>query len=424
MIKKYEIKFFLLSFLILLSPKEAFSENNDIKNDVTIYDSWDIPHNPFPKPNLNTLRFYLKRHLDDPLEFDKLYSIRSQNPKILKFDSSKSKILNREIQKSSILSYLFWDNGVVKYDMISPPDRLGNLYKNETRYRSNSIGKSLVSYLIGHAICEGFIESIESKLSDWPILKTTIYEDQKLIDLLNMQAGDQELVDDNKGLSSTGRWYNVHSIRSFAERELKNTKRDEVYDKPYHYNGLITNILFNYIIFKTGDNFQGLMGRVFREKVGIDHSVYFFKNKYKRRDNSSFIEPKEHLGTEDGNAWYMFYATRYDYLRTAVSIMKDWQDGGCVGNYIQDIYENRIPKNYAEYNRTSVWKNAKSYGGQFHFDLSGLENRKIISMDGYGNQSIVIDSDNSRIVVLNTIYGNYNWEDLVYKPIKFGFLQN
>ena len=60
--------------------------------------------------------------------------------------------------------------------------------------KSNSVGKSLSSYVIGHAICEGYVNSVDTIMNDWPIIKNTLYEGQKLIDVLNMTAGDQEFV--------------------------------------------------------------------------------------------------------------------------------------------------------------------------------------------------------------------------------------
>ena len=57
-----------------------------------------------------------------------------------------------------------------------------------------SAGKTMVSYVVGHAICDGYIESINSRLNDWPLLENTLYFDSKLIDILNMKSGDQEYI--------------------------------------------------------------------------------------------------------------------------------------------------------------------------------------------------------------------------------------
>ena len=59
------------------------------------------------------------------------------------------------------------------------------------------MGKSLASYILGHAICDGYIENIDSSISDWPLVKDSLYENHKLIDLLNMTSGDQKYVYDS-----------------------------------------------------------------------------------------------------------------------------------------------------------------------------------------------------------------------------------
>ena len=40
-------------------------------------------------------------------------------------------------------------------------------------FKSHSVGKSVVSYVMGHAICEGYIESVDSRVNEWPILQNT-----------------------------------------------------------------------------------------------------------------------------------------------------------------------------------------------------------------------------------------------------------
>jgi len=61
----------------------------------------------------------------------------------------------------------------------------------------------------------------------------------------------------------------------------------------------------------------------------------------------------------------------------------------------------------------------KSYGGQIHFDIYGIKKtRKIIGMDGFAGQQILIDLDNKRIIVVSSLYKNYNWKKIVYSVIK------
>ena len=81
---------------------------------------------------------------------------------------------------------------------------------------SHSVGKSLVSYVLGHAICEGYIDSIEVTLDDWSVLDGTLYKGQKLIDILNMSAGDQKIIGERNFNSDNGiqerRYLNVNTF--------------------------------------------------------------------------------------------------------------------------------------------------------------------------------------------------------------------
>ena len=45
-----------------------------------------------------------------------------------------------------------------------------------------------------------------------------------------------------------------------------------------------------------------------------------------------------------------------------------------------------------------------SYGGFFHTGYKGMENRPVMSMDGYGGQTITIDFERGRIVVTQAIH--------------------
>ena len=44
---------------------------------------------------------------------------------------------------------------------------------------SHSMGKSLVSYVTGYAICEGYIDNINVKLDDWSTVKGTLIRGSK-----------------------------------------------------------------------------------------------------------------------------------------------------------------------------------------------------------------------------------------------------
>ena len=357
-------------------------------------------------PNFGTLLFYIFHYMEDIKGFDRYLVQPSKNP--IKFKSSliDDKIVKKQLERKAILSYLYFENDQIIIDEISPKDRFGIIFKNDTKWNSMSMGKSLVSYVTGHAICGGYIDSIDTTLNDWPLIKDTLYSKKKLIDILNMAAGDQKYVDENIGLKKTRRWYNSHPISSFANMELKNTEPSN--SKKYYYNGLATNIIMNYVIHKTNKDFQKLLNEIFQKKAKVKNSVFFMKQKG--------------IPDEYGPGRYSFRASRYDYLRIAKAIMDDYQNDTCVGRYLKEIHKRRISKGNVD---EPGFNSTRSYGGQFHMDYPGLKNKVVFGMGGYGGQAILIDMENSRIVVLNSLHYNndkfrYNVKKLLIDPIKKG----
>jgi len=365
-------------------------------------------------PNYETLKWYLFKYLNSNGRYTYFkYPVEaSSNPYQFQFDLREDQYIKKQMQKTALLSYLLYEDGKIVIDEITPKNRfgkiipmgvkVGEMFSNESKYHSQSIGKSLVSYVTGHAICEGYIESVDSRLNDWSVIQNTLYHNQKLIDLLNMRAGDQQYVT-KKGLTNSKRWVNAPAVKSIMKKELKGSKRSKT---KYNYNNLVPNIIMTYVLYKSGDDFQQLLDDVFKKKVGIENDIFFQKNEYARK--------------QDKSVWYQFYATRYDYLRIAKSMLDDWQNDTCVGRYLKTIYDRRERKNDKDVNPNSSFGFPKSYGGQFHFDYPGMKNRPILGMDGYGGQTILIDFERSRIVSVHAIHGNYNWKKIVYQRIKKG----
>jgi hypothetical protein len=325
------------------------------------------------------------------------------------------------MSETGLLSYLYYENGKVIYDARTPENRLGDLYDDKTLWLSNSVGKSIVSYVTGHAICEGYIDGINAKLDDWPLIENTLYHDQYLIDLLNMNAGDNKYIDDRNGMIGTGRWMNTHNIETFADRELKGSKAISKRSRKHHYNSLTTNIIMNYVVHKSGYDFQGLMNRVFQDKVKIQNNVTFGKNLFERTDKNNMTSKR--ISDRSGNAQYTFYASRFDYLRIGKAMLDDWQNNTCVGQYLKELSKNKIPQKRFMEREKGYRFSAKSYAGQFHLDYLGLEGRNIFVMDGYGGQLLMVDFDKSRILAISSVTEDYDWLKLVLNLMRNGRLK-
>ena len=392
-----------------LCHRDFYKNNLDIK----LYKgSWKVPYEQ--NPNRDTLIYYNYKNLfshfngdSNTYQFNRYEVKPNDKPYEFNFNKRKDKFVEKQMQKKALLSYLYFQNNEILIDEISPKNRFGDFVDNETKLRSNSVGKSMVSYVLGHAICEGYIEGIDSTINNWPAISNTLYEGQKIIDLLNMRAGDQKYVNDRGIVKMSGFDTDIKSISNTMNMVFRNSKKSK---SKYNYNQLVTYIIFNYILHKTGDDFQKILNKTF-QKAKIKNSIYF--NRLKDQ-------------TKNGNASNMFFASRYDYLRIAKAIMEDYQNDTCVGKYLKEIHERRIKKNVKDTNfEEPGYGSTSTYGGQFHMDYPGLKNRVIFGMSGYGGQAILIDMENSRIVVLNSLHYNngkykYNVKKLLIDPIKKG----
>ena len=362
------------------------------------------------KKNKNTWDYPL-------LAFDKFETKGSQD--FYKFQSNlrKDKDVLKEIKnnkETGLISYLLFEDNKIVIDESDIPIEVQGDRIIDGLLPSHSMGKSLVSYVTGHAICEGYIESVDERLTGWDVIENTLYEDQLLIDLLNMAAGDQEYIgerlrprEDNflKRSKVNG---NLIPLKRIMELDLLNSKKS----KPvYNYSALTTHVIMNYVIYKTDDDWQKLLNKVFNEHVKVKNSVYFTK--------TPKVGRYEKLVGYEQTGRYSFYATRYDYLRIAKTIMEDWNNDTCAGKYLKTIYERRIEKADNVKDPDDVGLYTGKYGGQFHFDIFGLKKtRKILGMSGFAGQQILIDVDNKKIIVVNSLYRNYNWKKIVYKKIK------
>jgi CubicO group peptidase (beta-lactamase class C family) len=348
-------------------------------------------------------------------------------------DLRKDQAVTKDIKNTKttgLRGYLLYEDGKIVIDeSVELPDFIK---RNGNRLPSHSMGKSLVSYVTGHAICEGYIDSVDVKLDDWPTIKNTLYEGQSLIDLLNMTAGDENYTGarfgkkDNR-IKINGIIKNVNTVPLYKVMKgatQLHTKRTTSWfsETPiYNYNALVTNTIMNYVIYKTGDDWEPLLHKVFTQHVKVKDEVHFLKIKNKARYSTQSNLPKTGLGTKELGR-YSFYATRYDYLRIAKTMMDDWNNDTCAGKYLKAMYKQRIDKQHknsgwARDNGYRTWY-SKSYGGQFHFDLVGLTNRKILSMVGFAGQNIHIDFDAKRIIVINTSDNHINWRGYAHKHLK------
>ena len=367
-------------------------------------------------------------HANEPYCFDCMhkYKIGDKKNDTYEFefdlqDDDLSKLVNEQLKdkKTGLVSYLLWENNKILIDQ----NRKSKYKKGY--YPSHSVGKSLVGLVTGYALCEGYIDSVHSNI-DYPTVKNTLYENQKLLNLLNMTAGDELIVGERffkKDNPIEGKGPNVNTIpiKKVMKRYFKGSKRYEgsgwntttgqvSSGLVYNYSAMTTNVIMNYVIYKTGADWEKLLHKVFVEDAKVEKRVYFGKTLNKNK-----------VGNRKSGEYgrYSFYAQRYDYLRIAKLVLDHWNNNTCVGKYLKTMYENRVEKN--EGIRTKLKGNhmvTQSYGGQFHFDPIGINDRPILMMDGAYGQQVVIDFNHNKIITVHSTDRHYDYYSLVYSQLE------
>ena len=308
---------------------------------------------------------------------------------------------------TGLVSYILFENNKILVD-----ENRKSKYKGP--YPSHSIGKSLVSLVTGYAMCGGYINHTVYDRIDYPTVAGTLYENQKLIHLLNMQAGDDKIIGDRLGswdsrFISNNKSANTIPIKTAMKKYFKGVDGLEP-GKTFNYSAMTTNVIMNYVIYKTGDDWNKLLHKIFVEDAKVAKRVYFHKTLNADKGNRK--------SGEYGR--YSFYADRYDYLRIANMMMNHWNNDTCVGKYLKTMYENRVDRGYGAYSTsTGNHRAAQTYGGQFLWDAIGLEDRPILMMDGAWGQQVVIDFDNNRIITAHSVERNYDYHSLVYVPLGY-----
>jgi len=350
----------------------------------------------------------------------RLYTIKPKGNAIeFNYDKNLTSLtLEKELSEGFILSYLYYENGVVKYNGTALDGRFKKNITNKTLFYTHSTGKSITSYIVGHAICDGYISSID-EIIDWPLMENTLYQGQPLRNLLNMSAGDKHTVNESANRVMGNKDHHRDMGLETIAKLLDGTKAKS---KNIFYNNVLTDIIANYIAFKAGDKYDDLMKKVFQDKIKIKHNVSYEKKGRAKWDKNK----SKYRGKPQTLASYSYFMTRLDFLRFAEAIMKDYQNKTCVGNYLRES-QNQAKKWYKfrPYRNNSLfWLHnyAKKYGSQFYFDFYEMEKRNIIATEGFNGQNILIDLDNSRIVATNSAATGWDVRKFMLNVIRDGKL--
>lgn len=354
---------------------------------------------------------FLQYYNGDKNRFSRFTVKGSESPRAIQGVLTEDDFVTSQLNRTGLLSYLLLIDGELVVDEISPPDRLGDILKSgETVFNSQSVGKSVVSYLLGHAICQGYIKGLDATLDDWPLISNTLYSDQSLSVLVNMSAGDARYFKNATGRVN-GSKGNINSvpISSWASA-LQGTKPGKGLfgKKSFNYHSFLPNLIHNYIAYKTGNQYEAFLQSVFQHHVKIERDAFFLK---------------QYAPMAEGPLRSTFFATRYDYLRFAMTILEDWRNDTCVGKYLKELYDRRVKNAYNPRGGHGLFRSKThskgtnyDYAGFFHTNPAGGIGT-IFVMHGYGGQVIAINFDTGTIVVAHSVHEDWDTGRLIIDAV-------
>ena len=245
-------------------------------------------------------------------------------------------------------SYVIFSDGKIRINKNKWND---DIKKNKGLLRSNSMGKSMISYVTGHAVCKYGID-LNAKMNDWVVLNDTLYADNTLLQVLNMTSGDHNYIGEKKfkgdGYFKGDKNKQINN-KTVAESMLwfKGTKKKKE-NSPYNYSAMSTHVAINYVIHKVGKDYEKLLKEIFTDHVGVKDNVHFMKVSWSPKD------------VVKGSQRYSFFATAEDYIRIGKTLYNDYNSDSCIGDYLRTVYDNRVDKKKKHDDTKSVFAYAKA----------------------------------------------------------------
>jgi len=181
-----------------------------------------------------------------------------------RFDNSELS-LDDYVRQQNVAGLLVVKDGFIVYERYE----LGNTA--ESRWMSWSVAKSVTSLLVGAAIQDGYIKSVDEKVSDYlPRLKGSSYDDVSIRALLQMTSGvawNEDYVDPGSDIN-TIRW---DTLGVYEALRLK--PRVAPPGAVFSYNTAETNLVGTLLRSAIGNNLSTYLGEKIWRPFGMEYSA-------------------------------------------------------------------------------------------------------------------------------------------------------
>jgi len=175
--------------------------------------------------------------------------------------------ISQYIETQKIAGIIVVKDGEIVYERYE----LGNT--EESRWVSYSVAKSVTSLLVGAAIRDGYIESVDEMITDYvPRLKGTPYDQSSIRNVLQMSSG----VEWNEDYADPESDINTSPWETLAIYDYLRTKpRDSVPGEVFGYNTAETNLVGNVVRSAVGNNLATYLSEKIWKPFGMEHDAYW-----------------------------------------------------------------------------------------------------------------------------------------------------
>ena len=171
------------------------------------------------------------------------------------------------VRTRNVAGLIVVKNGAVVYERYE----LGNTA--ESRWLSYSVAKSVTSLLVGAAIKDGYIRSVDEPVTNYlPRLRNSSYDDSTLRHVLQMSSGVEwtEVYDDPQSDINNVTWPTLELYEY-----LRHKPRVAAAGEVYNYNTAETNLVGTLLRSAIGNNLSTYLSEKIWKPFGMEHDAYW-----------------------------------------------------------------------------------------------------------------------------------------------------
>lgn len=171
------------------------------------------------------------------------------------------------VKQQNVAGLIVVKDGEIVYERYE----LGN--SAESRWLSYSVAKSVTSLLIGAALKDGYIKSVDEPVTDFlPRLKNSSYDESTIRNLLQMASGvqwNEDYADRNSDINTVT--WNTLALYEY----LRNKPRESAAGEVFNYNTAETNLVGTLLRSAIGNNLSTYLSEKIWQPFGMEHDAYW-----------------------------------------------------------------------------------------------------------------------------------------------------